>query len=194
MVTGASVGLHVAALGLLALHRDDPTPLPVPPVMEVSIVPAYIVRPQAPPAAVANRPIQPRQAARPLDEDRTVAPLRLPPAPSPVLPPAPPPAVNAQVRNALRGGAVGCANPSLLSRDERVACEEKLGRGAKNAPFYEPPMDADKRSAFAAAAARKEAYRKYKEGNVPPGTGVGDGLTGGGPQMKALPEVWTHRR
>ena len=80
--------------------------------------------------------------------------------------PAPP----ADLRQALRRGAAGCANPALLSPEEREACEERLGAGAKDAPFFQPPMDPRKRQAFDEAAAKKEAYQRYKRGNVPPST------------------------
>ena len=82
---------------------------------------------------------------------------------------------------------MGCANPNLLTKAERERCLERLGAGAKDAPYYEPPMSRDKRKAFDEAAARKQAYRKYKEANLP------TGVSPGGLEMKPLPEVWTPR-
>lgn len=186
MVVAASAAAHAGLLAPLALHA--PRLLgraEAPPIFEVTVAPRYLPPDRAPrtePAAGPSRPIKPRQAIKrggPLP----VAPLVLPPA-SPSAPSSPVP--SPLLRDALRKGVAGCASPALLTREERDRCLERLGAGAKDAPFFEPPMSREKRAAFEAAAARQEAYRKYKEANMPPGLTQRDG----GPQMKELPPVW----
>jgi len=193
-VVAASAAAHLGVLALLAIHHPQLRQAEAPPVFEVAVVPLFLPPRRdhaAPPQPLASRPLRPRRILRP-GETAPVAPLvtprAAPAAAGPIAAPAPSPAPAAAsdaLRGALRGGSVGCANPALLSKDERAACLEKLGAGARDAPFYEPPMSREKRREFDAAAARKEAYRRYKEGNVPPG------LTPGGLEMKPLPEVWT---
>jgi len=196
-IVAVSVAAHLAVFGLLALARPkfDHT-APPPPVFDVLIAPRFA----RPPAQAEPAPSRPLRARRAVAADRSpIPPLRLPesaiapsaPAAStePTMPTAP--VAPARLKDALRRGPVGCANPSLLSREERDACLERLGAGAKDAPFIEPPMSPDKRRAFDAAAAKKEAYRRYKEANMPPGVT---------PEPKPseapnpFPEVWTPRR
>ncbi|UTP41307.1 hypothetical protein M9M90_09065 [Phenylobacterium sp. LH3H17] len=186
---------HLAVLALLAITHPTLRQADAPPVFEVQVVPLFVPSPrseQPKPKRLVDQPIRPRRALR-LQEDPSVAPLvtpfapdrtTAPPAPAVALPaPAAPagPATGA----ALRLSPVGCANPQLLSKAERDRCLERLGAGARDAPYYEPPMSRDKRKAFDEAAARKQAYRKYKEANLP------NGVSPGGLEMKPLPEVWT---
>jgi hypothetical protein len=79
----------------------------------------------------------------------------------------------------------------MLSREEREACQERLGAGARDAPFIPPPMDPRKRQAFDETAAKKEAYQRYKRGNVPPGI-TNEPRPSEAPNP--FPEVWTPRR
>ncbi|WP_309645969.1 hypothetical protein [Phenylobacterium sp.] len=155
-----------------------------------SLIKGVVGAGQPPPKTLADRPIRPRRALR-LQADEIIAPLVTPLAPRPAMSPpglaapAPGPAPSPRVGAALRLGPVGCANPSLLTKAERERCLERLGAGAKDAPFYEPPMSPDKRKAFDAQAAKQQAYRRYKEGHIPPG--VSTGSLG----MNPMPEVWT---
>lgn len=198
----ASLVVHVAVLAVLGLRQPHLRSAPPPPVMEVQVVPYYVLPAPRPPEAarqptIVERPIRPRRTLRP-DETSPVAPLVTPNAPqasrgpwtvAPAVPGAAPP--SADLRQALRRGATGCANLALLSREEREACQEKLGAGAKDAPFFQPPMDPRKRQAFDETAAKKEAYQRYKRGNVPPG------LTHEPRPSEApnpFPEVWTPRQ
>lgn len=200
---GASLLAHVAVLAVLGLRQPHLGSAPPPPVMEVEVVPYYVAPAPRPPdaerqPAIVERPIRPRRTLRP-DETSPVAPLVTPNAPTaprgpwtvaPPVPGASPPA-SADLRQALRRGPGGCATPSLLSREEREACQEKLGAGAKDAPFFQPPMDPRKRQAFDEAAAKKEAYQRYKRGNVPPGLSH-ESRPSEAPNP--FPEVWTPRQ
>lgn len=191
----ASGFAHLGVLALLALVRPELRQIAPPPVFDVEILPRVVPSPSVgetvatrelqvrPPRDVRSRPdvpplVLPEGAIAPPDQTAPSGPARPMPVPS-------------EVREALRRGVVGCANPNLLSQEERDACLERLGAGAKDAPFIEPPMSRDKRRAFDAAARKKEAYRRYKEGNVPPGTT---------PQPKPseapnpFPDVWTPRQ
>lgn len=186
---------HLAVLALLAITHPSLRQADAPPVFEVQVAPLFTPSPrseQPTPRRLVDQTIRPRRTLR-LQEDPSVAPLVTPFAPDrPAAPPAPAVALPAPATPAgpapgaaLRLSPVGCANPQLLSKAERDRCLERLGAGAKDAPYYEPPMSRDKRKAFNEAAASKQAYRKYKETNLP------TGVSPGGLEMKPLPEVWT---
>lgn len=137
-------------------------------------------------------PVRPRAVAAPTPA--AVLPLPMAPVPAPA-PPSParkagggsggavggpgagPP--GGDLRGALRGSTVGCANRTAvgLNRREVEGCDERLGAGAKDAPFIEAPMDGAKRAGFDAEARRKEIIRKRKE--APPPVGVSRGNAGG---------------
>ncbi|MFN3515460.1 MAG: hypothetical protein ACK41C_20625 [Phenylobacterium sp.] len=193
----ASLLLHAAVLGALAL-RSPLLQAPAAPetTIEVTVVPRFIPpeRTDIPTRASPARPLNVRRL-RELDEASPVAPLYAPESrgsggggAGTSISPAPLPAWQDQLRQALRRGAVGCANAEAvrLTKAERDACDETFGAGAKDAPFIEPPMAPDKRRAFDAAAARKEAYQEYKRGNLPIGTDHRDS----GPEMRELPPIW----
>ena len=191
MIAAASAAAHVAVLALLAMHGPKFSMQAAPPtVFDVTVEPRYVIEDQVrpePTRPLLKRPLAPRRLVRP-DEQLSVAPLVTSTAPGPAAAgPVDPRLTNpAALPNSLRRSAVGCANPALLDKAERDACLERLGKGAKDEPFIEPPMSPDKRRAFEEASAKKEAYRKYKEGNLPPGVTTKDG----GPQMNALPPIW----
>lgn len=188
---------HLGVLALLAFAHPTLRQALTPAVFEVQVVPLYVPSPrseQPAPKRLVDQPIRPRRALR-SEEDSSMAPLVTPLAPRTAGPseapaatlPAPAAPVGPAPGAALRLSPVGCSNPQLLTRAERERCLERLGAGARDAPFYEPPISRDKRRAFDEAAARKQAYRKYKEANLP------TGVSPGGLEMKALPEVWTPR-
>jgi hypothetical protein len=79
------------------------------------------------------------------------------------------------LRDAMRRSSVGCANASAvgLNKREREACTERLGAGAKDAPYIPPAIGRAKQDAFDAAAARKEADRKWKAAPMPAGIDPG---------------------
>ena len=198
---------HVAMLGLLALAQPQLRARPTPEaVYDVQVVrPVYL-----PPARsaqdrtrpLAAQPIRPRRALRtpersdvaPLVTPRAQAPANAAPSTSPwaVSPPqagaaAPPPGLS----GALRRGTAGCAHPDLLSRDERAACLERLGRGARDAPFIPPPIAADKKREWDEAAARKRAKWKEREGAVSDPVPSGPSSPSQAPHP--FPELWTPR-
>jgi hypothetical protein len=194
---------HLALLGFLALRHPELRSYAPPPVLEIQVVPRYLPSPSArtaPNQAAAQRPLRPRQAQRPAAQS-SVAPLLAPAAPSPgpsteregaPATAGSPPPVSSGLREALRRSPVGCANADavILDKAERERCMEMFGKGAKDAPFIPPPMARDKRRAFDAAAARKEANRRYRESNIPAGT-VHEPRPSEAP--RPMPEVWTPR-
>lgn len=202
LLVAASAGAHLGVLSLLALVRPHLHEAAAPPVMNVEIVPLYIpqrMREAPPPRSLAAQPIRPRRALRP-DERSDVAPLVTPNAAPPAAasgpwalgPPAPGSAqAPPDLRNALRRGSAGCATPQLLNKDERAACQERLGRGAKDAPFIPPPIAADKQSEWDAVAARKRAKWKEREGSV--SAPIPSGPSSPSQAPNPFPEVWTPR-
>lgn len=136
--------------------------------------------------------VRPRAVTAPAPS--AVPPLPMAPVPTPV---TPAPAVKTgagsggtvagpgtslpggDLRGALRGSTVGCANRRAVGLNQREVdrCEERLGAGATDAPWIAAPMDAAKRSAFDAEARRKEIIRQRKA--APPPVGVTRGNAGG---------------
>lgn len=178
IVLAASGIAHLGMFALLAVNRPQLQPSQAPPIFAVEVVP-FIMPPrleqQVSAQTVTNRPLRPRRTLRP-DETTTVAPLVTPNAPRPGegvgagLAPSPTqPGPPGDLQTALRRGAVGCANPTLLNKVEREACLEKLGAGAKDAPFIPPPIAKDKLRSFEEKTAAQEAMRVYRQTGVYPG-------------------------
>jgi len=176
-------GLVFALLGLAGprpreVRRVDPEPVMIdlrdPP-------PAGRTRHRSRALSPPPSPIRPRRAVSDVPP-AGMAPLPMAPSPGPAGPTAPSGAVagnhpallpgeaRGDLRSALRGSTVGCANRDAvgLTRREREACDEAYGGEAETA-FIEPPMEAATRARFDAVAARKDAARKRKEDPVPPG-------------------------
>lgn len=191
-----SIVAHAVVLTALALHA--PTLMkpyeeagPPEPVIPVLIMPRT---PPAPPGSTEKpRPIrlhrrQLRHEAAPPEVPPFVPPTTVPePRSAPSKPVAQPritvqPSPANQLSTALRGGLVGCANPSLLSPSEREKCEEKLGRGAAEAPHIAPAGDAD----LDRAAQAREARRRYREAPMPAGTSGSPGDSGSSNRNKPL--------
>ncbi len=185
-----SVIAHVAVLVVVAL-QSPMLSLPHEPGGAPPAIIPILLMPRTPPPAAGKqaRPSPIRLHRRPqrfIPPDAPVAPIAppAPPAPSPAsarsapvaIHPAPQPAgPTGDVRTALRQGAPGCANQLAagLNRGERELCDEKLGKGAKDAPYLEAGlgMSAAKKALLDSAAASKEAYRRYKESPGTPGPG-----------------------
>jgi hypothetical protein len=179
---GLSVAAHAVVLTVLALHAPKltrPYELagPPEPVIPVLIMPRT---PPAPPGAEKPPPIrlhrrQLRRGAAPHPPVEPFVPPPSIPTPKPQPRPSGPPRYSVQpspgtqLSTTLRGGLVGCANPSLLSRSERERCQEKFGRGAAgvpaNGPRGDPALDR-------AAAARERSYI-YKRTTPRPGSAAG---------------------
>jgi hypothetical protein len=115
------------------------------------------------PRAVFRSPVaQLVVPGRPAELRRATAPH---PAPMPEGP-------RGDLRAALRGIGVGCANgPAVgLNRREQERCQERWGEAARKAPVYaEAPIDPRKRAAFDQVAAGQAAYRRYLESPMAPG-------------------------
>ncbi len=178
IVLAASGIAHLGMFALLAVNRPQLAQSQAPPIFEVEVVP-FVMPPRqdhaAPAQTLASRPLRPRRTLRP-DETTPVAPLVTPNAPragedmEPSLTPSPAaPGLPADLRNALKRSAVGCANPTLLSKVERETCLEKLGAGAKDAPFIPPPIAKDKLRGFEEKTAAQEQMRIYRQTGIYPG-------------------------
>ncbi len=192
---GAGLGAFVLHLGLLLILRPDPH-FRAPPAAILDPFPPFVVTLVRPPrprtdkhrAATASRGRQ--------DQPRAAAPIagpvaRLAPSGAPALPPAPagaatpgrnpgqqaaspgvnwgqPPA-DAAARRALRS-SVGCDLGITLSRAERDACDERMGRDRLK-PNSGRPLMADRRrqAEFEAEADYKNRLRRYKGDSMPPG-------------------------
>ncbi|MDO8296273.1 MAG: hypothetical protein Q7T19_07525 [Caulobacter sp.] len=193
-VVVASVLGHGLALALLGLTAPGPREVRL---VDPFVVPLEIWTP--PPAAKARHrtraaapppsPVMPRRAAvaGPTDD---IAPLPLPVAPGPARPaatataglhpgPLPGEARGGDLRGALRGSPVGCANRDTvgLTRREREACDDAWGKGRDQADIA-APIDRDKREAWDAVAARKARARRRKEAPPPPGIDPTDNAGG----------------
>lgn len=195
-VIAASAALHLGVLALLALKPAASTFQPYEDdAIAVTLAPLYLVEPK--PRARSRQapaPIRPRQARR-QTEDFPVAPLYAAPPAGHAEPgsgvgvgvqahPAPqPPGTRAELGRALKLGGVGCETPTLVGMTlaERDRCAERLGAGAKTAAYLGQGLSRDKQGLLDQAAARKEAYRKYRDAPIPPGLSTSDaagGLTG----------------
>lgn len=179
----AHVGLFAAVLLLAAptlrfQTYDEP-------VFTVELLRPPSDQPAAPSPAPRPRFIRP--APRP----SAVAPLYVPAAPPPAGTSQTPPALPGfdvqgedLIRKAFRARSPGCVNRDAvgLTQAERDACDERFGKGAKDAPFLEAAIGKEKRADFDRAAAKKRRDYEYKRANVPPGTATpqGPGVLGPG--------------
>lgn len=180
-----SIAFHALVLTYLALqsprlhppHEEAGPPEPIIPVL---------IMPRTPPAAGGSqsRPEPIRLHRRRLRTE--AAPPPVPPLITPVEPakpaPAPPaahkalprgatvqPTPNAQLSTVLRSGAVGCANPELLSPAERARCEEQLGRGVATAPTLGLGLSAAKQEELDRQSEHNAACQAYRNGGAFPG-------------------------
>lgn len=193
---GLSIVAHAVVLTALALHapmlmQPSEEAGPPEPVIPVLIMPRT---PPAPPGSTEKpKPIrlhrrQLRHEAPPPAVAPFVPPASVPePRPEPSRPVTQPritvqPSPANQLSTALRGGLVGCANPSLLNRNEREKCQESLGRGAVEAPHIAPAGDAE----LDRAAAARQAARRYREAPMPAGTSGSPGDSGSSNRNKPL--------
>lgn len=94
------------------------------------------------------------------------------------------------LRTALRGSGVGCANERAvgLNRREIEKCEERWGEAARKAPVYaNAPLSAGAAADFRRQALSQEANRAYKES--PMGVGVDHRSRDGLGKAKDIPFV-----
>ena len=184
-----SVVAHMIVLAVLWTHapklfRQREMAGPPEPIIPVLILP---YTPPTPPGVTEKpRPIRlHRRRLRPESAPPAeMAPLIAPRAPpSPAAPERPAagqrritvqPSPAGQLAAVLRAGPVGCANPALLSLEERDACATRLGRGARQAAHLPPPLQPDKQADFEAAAeARRQRAAPMPAGRVQPGATSG---------------------
>ena len=193
-----SVAAHVVVLTAFALHTTRIVPPredagPPEPIIPILIMPHT---PPAPPGAT-SKPAPIRLHRRRLHRELPpeVAPLVAPklealPAPAPTRPSGAPratvqPSPASQLSTALRRSAVGCAHPALLNPDERAACEARLGKGSREAPYLPPAMEPDKQDRLEAAAAAADRAVRQKE--APPTAAVPDRDAGAGASTRNKP-------
>jgi hypothetical protein len=176
LVLALSGAGHLALLAWLLQQRPVLTQAVEAPAFEVIMAPRYLTPKAPPPRPQTARPA-PLRLHRPVrPEESAVAPLPLPAPPatasdlqSAVLPhPG-----EAQLRNALRGGAPGCVGSAVvkLARDEQDRCAQRLGAGARDAAYLPPSIDRGKQKAWDAIAAKKAFVRGL---NMPHGTTTED--------------------
>lgn len=183
-----SATAHLVALAIVAsqapmLRIPAEGPSKPEPIIPVLLAPRLPSGPTAKPQPLRLHRRQPRVPLPP------VPPIPAPPsepqhAPGPgavALHPAPlPEGPVSELRQSLRQGPIGCANPDAvgLTKAERQVCDEALGRGAKVAPFPGLGLAREKQNDFDRAAARKEADRRYREQQIAPGPAPPGGSSG----------------
>ena len=183
IIAAGSAAIHAAIFAALAIHAPR---LRVPPPVSATpeaVIPVLIMPRALPPTAEGREPtpIRLHRRTQPFnpEEELPVAPLVAPetPAEAPAAargpaqvtgPPVEAP-IDANAQRALRG-LVGCANPSVLPREEREKGDERLAAGARGAAPGGLGIDDEKESAFSRAAARKAADREYRNRTPEVGT------------------------
>jgi len=198
--TAISVVAHAVVVTVLWLHaprlsrpyEDAGPPEPIIPILILPRTP-----PPAPGSGEKPRPIRlHRRQLRPeAAPPAAIAPLVVPKAPSaaesaPERPgPAPhtlQPTPEAQLSAVLRHSVLGCANPSILSEDERAACEERLGRGAAQAPYLPPALDRAKQARLDEAAQARDRAVRLRDAPMPTGAAAPDAAAGASNRNKPL--------
>lgn len=198
-----SAVVHGVLLTAVALHAPTLFIPPEPRGPPEPIIPVLLMPRLPPPAAAPGAAPGPirlhRRQLRFMPKELPVAPLPVPekheaaPAQAPaVLRPAPLPqgGQKEELRLTLRRSAIGCANPEAagLSRDEREACNEQIGKGAGAAPFKGLGLPGAKQQALDRAGARKEADRRYREAPPPAGMNDPTGYSGQPWQPRPMPD------
>jgi hypothetical protein len=205
-IVGSAI-LHLALLAIVALqaptlfipYEAGGPPEPVIPVLLTPrLPPAAAVRPGGPPGGIRLH----RRQLRTPPPELPVAPLPVPeppsaPAPAPAAPataiaprpPVLPEGPREELRAMLRRSPIGCANPGAasLSRDERAACDERLGVGSQGAAFPGLGLAGDKQKALDRAGARKEAERRALEAPLAAGANDPTGSSGQPWQPRPMP-------
>ena len=162
-IAALSLALHAAVLLWLAwpqapdLFANGP---------DLSSMTVELTAPAAPERPLPARSPEPSSASPSISSpSRTIESLAQPAAPIPegVAPVSAPPAAASGPGNlqaALRSGA-GCARLAFRSREEREACEERLGRLGGSGRTYDAPMEPGKRAYYDEVAAAGPSGRSY---------------------------------
>jgi hypothetical protein len=169
--------LWLHAPKLVRPHEDAGPPEPIIPILIMPRTP-----PPAPGTGVKPKPIRLHrrqlhpELAPPPEVPPLVAPKSVPtpaPTPTPRAPAAPritvQPSPAGELATVLRGSAIGCANPAILSREEREACETRFGRGAGEAPYLPPALDRGKQATLERAGAARDRAVRAREAPMPAG-------------------------
>jgi hypothetical protein len=167
-IVGLSLALHAVVLGWLAWPASPDFLAAGPDLALMSVELVSPARPKPSVTRSAPTPAVRRAVDRaPEPGSEAIEPSPLPPVNAveaspdgPSAPAAGGPAAPANLAAALRAGA-GCARTASRSRQEREACEEKLGRLDPSGPRYDAPMDPGKRAYFDAVAAAGPSGRGY---------------------------------
>jgi hypothetical protein len=176
-----SIAGHAVVLTALALHAPR---LAIPheqagppePIIPILIMP----RTPPPPPGSLEKPQPIRLHRRQLRNEPLPPPetpafivpkeIPTPPPPTPRAPAQPritvQPSPRTQLSTMLRSGLVGCANPGLLTAEERARCEERLGSGAHDLSEPLPSIAPDRQADFDRAA---QAKQRAREPGVPIG-------------------------
>ncbi len=191
----AGLGAFVLHLGLLLILRPDPQ-FREPPMATAELYPPFLVTLVRPPRPRTDKPPAATSSRGRQDQPRAASPIagpvaRLAPSGAPAAHPAPAgaatpgrnpgqqpasPGVNwsrapadTAARRALRT-SVGCDLGIALTRSERDACDERMGRD-RGKPNSNRPLMADRRrqSEFETQADYKNRLRRYKGDSMPLG-------------------------
>ncbi|HEY2358021.1 MAG TPA: hypothetical protein VGH86_11260 [Phenylobacterium sp.] len=179
----ASIAVHLGVLAAILSQRPMlrvPVEASGPPQAVIPI----LILPRTPPP-VAGRglrpaPIQLHRRQQPnLPPAPPVAPFVIPtikpaetpePSPGPATPRAPlqPPPPSDAVRATLRT-TLGCTEARLpgVTREDRVGCLERLGRGARDEAYLPPVLSSEKRATLDQAGAAKMAQKGAAERAAP---------------------------
>lgn len=173
---GAALAIHLCVLTALAM-RTSPLPLrqyDEDALMVALVAPIYLPRRSKPQPPNAPRP-RPVEAPDIPIASLPMAPSEPPPAPSatPATGQAPTPALNGDVGQALRR-RLGCARTDQadLSREDRLACQDALSRGARQVAALGQAVPAEKKAYYDAVKAARQG-----EGHGP---GIGCHIRFGG--------------
>lgn len=194
----ASVALHVAVLGYMALRNFESPALPgltshtvaIPldlsprPLLENERprepAPARTAEALAPAASVAASPLAPPRGREKEDEDQPPAPTGRIAAPAPSGAPAPPAGawqvqpetLRDAIARSLRQGIPGCRNMrEQLTAAERALCDGRFNEAAGRAAPLRGTGNPDRDARFAAEGARE--MRRYEQRRRPLTGGVG---------------------
>jgi len=154
-IAAASLALHAGVLVWLAWPRSPDFFTNGPDLSLMSVELLAPARPRSPEGArsqaAPNAPPQARPAPVSLPTPSDLPPSAAPPAEVVAAPASAGTVSPERLRTALRTGGGGCAR--ARSREEREACEERLGQLDPGAPSYDAPMDPGKRAYYDAVVA-----------------------------------------
>jgi hypothetical protein len=180
----ASILVHLGVLAAALIYRPTLTipyepggpPEPIIPILLTPRTPTPLAGRHGPQAPIQLH----RRLQRNLPVETPVAPVVMPaakpaeapvqaPSPVAVKPPPPPTAATPDALRATLRATLGCneARLSGAAREDRAGCLERLGRGARDAPYLPPALSPETRAALDKAGAAKMAEKNYAESAAP---------------------------